>query len=226
MNKKQAVIYVVHFPFNSVHSEFFFFLLPAAVLPNLMINIHIYILKRFSSIQLPSFPSQRLLYLVWPVYDKSVKHHSHAVSGPLRWRGEVATLVGEGEAVLDESLPPPSDAAGGGLSCGTGGAFFLLRKLASNPPLLLPPSALQSAAPSSIKWTLRRWSPGLSGGLRADPDWVSDALDPQRSRVEFLLSASSAPFSPAEWRISSSVDPYCPWFSSKALVRFKLWKSL
>lgn len=148
------------------------------------------------------------------------------MSGPLRWRGDVATLVGEGEAVLDESLPPPSAAVGGGLSCGTGGAFFLLRKLASNAPLLLPPSALQSAAPSSIKWTLRRWSPGLSGGLRAAADWVSDALDPHSSTVEFLLSASSAPFSPADWRISSSVDPYCPWFSSKALVRFKLWKSL
>lgn len=146
-------------------------------------------------------------------------HHSHAASGALRWRGDVDTLVGEGEAVLDESLPPPSAPAGGGLSCGTGGPFFLLRKLASNAPLLLPPSGLESAAPSSIKWALRCWSPGLSGGLRAAADWVSDDLDPQRSMVEFLLSGSSALF-------SSSMDPHSPWFSSRALVRFKLWKSL
>lgn len=114
-------------------------------------------------------------------------------------RGDVDTLVGEGEAVLDESLPPPSDPTGGGLSCGTGGAFFLLRKLASNAPFcLLPPSGLESAAPSSIKWALRRWSPGLSGGLRAAADWVSNDLDPQRSMVEFLLSGSSVLFSPAD----------------------------
>ena len=56
------------------------------------------------------------------------------VSVPLRWRGEVAILVGEGEAVLeDESLPPPASEPGGReASVGTGGALFLARNPPSN----------------------------------------------------------------------------------------------
>ncbi|TRY59653.1 hypothetical protein DNTS_027396, partial [Danionella cerebrum] len=87
---------------------------------------------------------------------------SPALSRPLRCRGDELSLVGEGEAVLDESLLPASyPAPAGGLNCGTPGAFFLLRKVASNGPLLLVPSALLSRAVSSFKCGLRRGSPGL-----------------------------------------------------------------
>ncbi len=212
--------FVCAFPFKSVHNEWVF--LAASCRPAKPSHVR--------SETLP-FGNHPFIYFLFPVIDYCiwqicVNHHSHAVSGALRWRGDVDTLVGEGEAVQDESLPPPSDPAGGGLSCGIRGAFFLLSILASNAPLLLPPSGLESAAPSSIKWVLRCWSPGLSGGLRVSADWVSNDLDPQRSMVEFLLSGSSVLFSPADWCISSSMDPHCPWFSSRVLVRFKLWKSL
>lgn len=146
------------------------------------------------------------------------------MSGPFRWRGEVDVLVGEGEAVLEESLPPASAPVGTELSSGTGGALFRLRKFPSNAPLLLP-SGRQSKAPSSDEWALRRGSPGLSGAWRLeDAARLSEALLLHCSVAEFFLSPSSLLLSPADCRASSSA-PHCPLCSIRTLARFRLWKS-
>ncbi len=213
--------FVCAFPFKSVHNEWVF--LAASCRPAKPSHVR--------SETLP-FGNHPFIYFLFPVIDYCiwqicVNHHSHAVSGALRWCGDVDTLVGEGEAVQDESLPPPSDPAGGGLSCGIRGAFFLLRTLASNAPLLLPPSGLESAAPSSIKWVLRCWSPGLSGGLRASADWVSNWSGPPEinGRVPFVRVLSVVL---SCWLMHLVLHGIHTVRGSPAgsLVRFKLWKSL
>ncbi len=110
-------------------------------------------------------------------------------------RGEVEedSLVGEGEALADESLPPPSDPEGTEERWGTGGALFLPRKPPSSTPLFLtPPSAFAPSPPdpkpspsSGCGCTFRLTSPpgiGLSGGCRGD-SWPPSAFTPETPAV-------------------------------------------
>lgn len=110
-------------------------------------------------------------------------------------RGEVeeAILVGEGEALEDESLPPPSDPEGRDERCGTGGALFLPKKPPSSTPLFLThPSAFTPSPPdptlspsSGCGWTFRLTSPpgiGLSGACRGD-SWPPSAFAPPTPAV-------------------------------------------
>lgn len=48
------------------------------------------------------------MYLFVDIHCFSVQSGHSLMSKALRCRGEVDTLVGDGEAVLDESLPPAS----------------------------------------------------------------------------------------------------------------------
>lgn len=114
-------------------------------------------------------------------------------------RGEVEedSLVGEGEALEDESLPPPSDPDGREDRRGTGGALFLPRKPPSSTPLFLtPPSTFAPSppdpdpdpdpSPSSVcGCTFRLTSPpgiGLSGGCRGD-SWPPSVFAPETPAV-------------------------------------------
>lgn len=163
-------------------------------------------------------------------------------------RGDVeeASLVGEGEALEDESLLPPSEPEE---RWGTGGALFLPRKLPSSTPFFLPPpSALSpSATPSPSCWrkTFLLTSPpgvGLSGGCRWNssaalvraPILVAElelaALHVRNSIATLLLSLSSSPNSQRERRASGArlepgVDAW-PALSSIPRLRLKFWKSL
>lgn len=142
-------------------------------------------------------------------------------------RGEVeeVSLVGEGEALEDESLPPPSDPEGTEERWGTGGALFLPRKPPSSTPLFLtPPSAFPPSpgdptlSPSSgCGCTFRLTSPpgiGLSGGCRGDSGPAS-AFTPQTTAVvrapifeaELELAVRQAQNSIAEALLSLSSDP-------------------
>lgn len=104
------------------------------------------------------------------------------------------SLVGEGEAAAEESLPPPSDPVdreGREESWGTGGALFLPRNKApsSTPLFLAPPSAFTPSPPhprpspsSGCGCTFRLTSPpgiGLSGGCRGDSWSPPSAFAPQ-----------------------------------------------
>lgn len=143
----------------------------------------------------------RVLVSTCTLFQCTVCHS--LMSRPLRCRGEVDDFVGEGEAVLEESLPPASPPTYTELNWGTGGAFFRLRKFPSSTPLLRP-SALHSKVPSSEECALRRGSLGLSVVLVGDS--------------ELLLS-------PASPLLSSSVPLQCPPCSLRTLARLRVWKS-
>lgn len=145
-------------------------------------------------------------------------------------RGEVdeVTLVGDGEALEEESLPPPSDPDGTEDRWGTGGALFLPRKPPSRTPFLRAPGSALGPSPPSPPSShgggcfLRTSAPwfGLSGACLGESgppsalappmgllDLVSAVRQVQKSMAEALLSLSSGPESQRERRPSSAEPP-------------------